>query len=299
VEKKNTLITSLIVLDVLILSLITFLFLKNITLNTTEAKDVVEEVLDIPEIAGVGSKKHFDGIDICYESFCKVISAKEIDAWFDQGKLDKRDMYVYLADKIYPVFEKQLGGKITVGNKNGNFVTWLDDEYLDLKDIHLKLEEVLADMENGLLSATIRLEKKDLPGTDGGYADRYIEVDDSKQRLYAWIDGKVVREIQLSGPKLGYQVFGVFPIVDKGIAPIAPGGKYMPYWMAFYYSPWQESWYGLHALVWWYDDAGQPIYESLGNIGLRKSAGCIRMLLEDSKFLYENFERGDHVLIHE
>lgn len=298
-EKKNTLITSLIVLDVLILSLITFLFLKNITLNTTEAKDVVEEVLDIPEIAGVGSKKHFDGIDICYESFCKVISAKEIDAWFDQGKLDKRDMYVYLADKIYPVFEKQLGGKITVGNKNGNFVTWLDDEYLDLKDIHLKLEEVLADMENGLLSATIRLEKKDLPGTDGGYADRYIEVDDSKQRLYAWIDGKVVREIQLSGPKLGYQVFGVFPIVDKGIAPIAPGGKYMPYWMAFYYSPWQESWYGLHALVWWYDDAGQPIYESLGNIGLRKSAGCIRMLLEDSKFLYENFERGDHVLIHE
>ena len=73
----------------------------------------------------------------------------------------------------------------------------------------------------------------------------------------------------------------------------------MPYWMGFYNSRWQNSWYGLHALIWWYDGEGNKVYESVGNIGLRKSAGCIRMLLEDAKYLYYIFERGDLVLIHE
>ncbi len=94
-------------------------------------------------------------------------------------------------------------------------------------------------------------------------------------------------------------MYGVFPIVDKGEAPIAPTGDYMPYWMAFYYSPKQEAWYGLHGLIWWYDDDGNKEYEPESNIGVRRSGGCIRMLVEDAKYIYDIFEKGDLVLIHE
>lgn len=88
-------------------------------------------------------------------------------------------------------------------------------------------------------------------------------------------------------------------MVDKGIEPIAPGGKYMPYWMAFYYSKKQDSWYGLHGLIWMKRDDGTRWIEPETNIGLRKSAGCIRMVVADAKYLYENFEKGDFILIHE
>ena len=117
--------------------------------------------------------------------------------------------------------------------------------------------------------------------------------------LFVWMNGEVVKTILLSGPKYGFQVYGVFPIVDKGIEPEAPGGKYMPYWMAFYYAKGQDSWYGLHSLIWWYGEDGNKVYETINNIGRRESAGCIRMLLDDAKYLYENFKIGDYILIHE
>ena len=97
----------------------------------------------------------------------------------------------------------------------------------------------------------------------------------------------------------GFEVYGVFPIIDKGIQPMAPSGHYMPYWMAFYYSPWQNSWYGLHGLVWWYDDSGSKVFENTDYIGVRRSKGCIRMLKDDAKYLYDRYEKGDHILIHE
>ena len=73
----------------------------------------------------------------------------------------------------------------------------------------------------------------------------------------------------------------------------------MPYWMAFYYSPKQNTYWGLHALIWWYDENGRKVYEPTSNIGVRRSGGCIRMLVEDAKFLYEIYEKGDPILIHE
>jgi hypothetical protein len=233
-------------------------------------------------------------IHICCNNICFHILKEEIPSLINELEISK-----YVNENIYPYFEKYFGGKETISNDNGRFKYWIYNEIPDLSNLEKDLKEAIYLSNESIQPETITILLKDLPGTDGMYSDRYMEVDNSKQRLYVWMNGKVVKTILLSGPIYGFQVYGVFPVIDKGISPIAPGGKYMPYWMAFYYSKSQDSWYGLHALIWWYDSNGNKVYESTNNIGTRQSAGCIRMLLEDAKYLYENFDRGDLVLIHE
>lgn len=217
------------------------------------------------------------------------------DGLIKEDIVDENAVYQKVLDTVLPYIETQYGGKTIASNRNGNFIYWKEDMIPDLSNIFTDVYNAFKSGED----TQILIQTKDLPGTDGRYSNKYIEIDNSKQKLYVWIDGKVVKEILLSGPKVGYEVYGVFPIIDKGISPIAPTGRYMPYWMAFYYSKRQDSWYGLHALIWWYDENGKKVYEPTTNIGVRRSGGCIRMLYEDSKYLYEIFEKGDHILIHE
>jgi hypothetical protein len=233
-------------------------------------------------------------IDVCCNNICFHIFEDEIPSLTDDTELSK-----YLNTNIYPYFQKYFGGKETISNSNGTFEYWVFNNIPDFSNLKENLKKEISSSINGIQTNMIEVLLKDLPGTDGTYTDKYMEVDNSKQKLYVWMNGKVVKTILLSGPVYGFQVYGVFPIIDKGISPIAPGGKYMPYWMAFYYSKSQDSWYGLHALIWWYDGLGNRVYETENNIGTRQSAGCIRMLLDDAKYLYENFSIGDVVLIHE
>jgi lipoprotein-anchoring transpeptidase ErfK/SrfK len=51
--------------------------------------------------------------------------------------------------------------------------------------------------------------------------------------------------------------------------------------------------------VWWYDDNGNVVHENTDYIGVRRSNGCIRMLRDDAKYLYDRYGKGDHILIHE
>ena len=302
-RKHTVLIFFLIIFDILVVFGI-LIFFKSIPLLTqetvTELKPAIPVLLsNQKKILGASEGIYTKEIKICSRDFCHTINSGEISSWLVNDKVDINKMYLYLADKVYSDFEEKFGGKVTVKSKNGQFLTWKEDSVPDLSDLHLRLKNLFEKRLEGISNDRIEVKIEDLPGTDGKYESKYIEIDNSKQILYSWIEGNVDRMIQLSGPKYGYQVYGVFPIIDKGLSPIAPGGKYMPYWMAFYYSPLQDSWYGLHALIWWYDDSGDKVYESLNNIGQRKSAGCVRMLLEDSKYLYDNFEKGDPILIHE
>ena len=245
-------------------------------------------------------RKEIYPIDICCNNICFHILEEEVSSLiFESGELNELEILKHLNENIYPFFERHFGGKEIVGNRNGEFETWVYNEIPDLKDLENDLKEAIELSIEGIEVETIQIKIKSIPGTDGTYASKYIEIDNSKQKLYVWNEGKVIKTILLSGPMYGFQVYGVFPIVDKGIEPIAPGGKYMPYWMAFYYSKSQDSWYGLHGLIWWYGEGGERVYESVSNIGSRESAGCIRMLFEDAKYLYEMFDRGDYVLIHE
>jgi hypothetical protein len=230
-------------------------------------------------------------VSVCGEGKCVWLSSNDVEV---DGVIDRGRVYQEVLDKVFPFFEKEYGGKEYVYNNNGGFIKWKEDIRPDLSNV---FDDVYISFRSGL-DTNVELEVKQMPGTDGRVSAKYIEIDDSQQTLYVWENGEVIREIKLSGVKSDYAVYGIFPIIDKGLNPISPSGSYMPYWMAFYYSARQDSWYGLHGLIWWYDDNGNIKYEPESNIGIRKSNGCIRMLKEDAKYLYDMFDKGDLILIH-
>lgn len=230
-------------------------------------------------------------VSVCHIEDCIYLPSNTV---MKDGALDKGLVYQEVLDKVISHFENGYGGKGLASNDKGSFMYWKEDIRPDLSNI---FDDVYNSFKSGL-DTNVEIELKELPSTDGKYASKYIEIDNSRQKLYVWRDGSVEKEILLSGPKDGYEVYGVFPIVDKGLSPKAPTGDFMPYWMAFYYSGSQSSWYGLHGLIWWYDSNGNAVFESKENIGVRRSGGCIRMLEEDAKYLYENFEKGELILIH-
>ena len=294
-NKEKFVITLLITLSIVFLASISFILNLHRKENNYVSSEmqVLGEENQVPEIK---EEREYYDLRICCESICLDIPKEDSREFFVEEKLSKEKVMVYFLEKVLPFFEVSSGKKIEVRNKNGSFSTWDQDKRADLSTVYKSL---LSELREETPPEPIIIKIKDLPGTDGKYSKKYIEIDNSKQKLYYWENGKVEKIIRLSGPKYGFQVYGVFPIIDKGLAPIAPSNNYMPYWMAFYYSPRQDSWYGLHALIWHYDENGKKIYESLDNIGKRKSAGCIRMLVEDSKYLYSKMSKGDKILIHE
>jgi len=290
--KEKLILRMVIVLNILLVILL-FLFSMYIFREKETSKSTLTQVAGAQSISfEEDMKEETFSVSVCDSTSCVWISS---DGLIKEGVVDENAVYQIVLDTVIPHFEKKYGGKTFTRNRSGSFIYWKEDVIPDLSNI---FEDVYLAFKSRI-NTSVEVLSKDLPGTDGKYAQKYIEIDNSKQKLYVWIDGMVVKEIHLSAAQPGYQVYGVFPIIDKGVAPIAPGGRYMPYWMAFYYSPKQDSWYGLHALIWWYDENGKKIYEPSTNIGVRRSKGCIRMLLGDAKYLYEIFEKGDHILIHE
>lgn len=267
----------------ILLGLILFYGLNN------GARPSQNEILGVQDDMGVATEYT---VSVCHIEDCVHIPSESI---MKDGQIDQGLVYQEVLDKVVSHFEKGYGGKGLAASNKGSFVYWKEDTRPDLSTVY---DEVYRSFKSGL-DTNVEVELKDLPGTDGRYTTKYIEIDNSRQKLYVWRNGAVEKEILLSGPKDGYEVYGVFPVVDKGINPKAPTGDYMPYWMAFYYSGSQDSWYGLHGLIWWYDSNGNAVYEPETNIGVRRSGGCIRMVEEDAKYLYDNFDKGELILIHE
>ena len=284
--KKKDLTKLALIVDVQLVILLGLVLYNGIT--KTRQPDI--ETQDVLGAEIVDEAKEYI-VSVCHIENCVYLSSEDVKK---DGVLDEGMVYQEVLDKVLPYFETTYGGMATASNEKGSFIYWKSDNIPDLTDIY---SEVYRSFKSGL-DTNVEIELRDMASTNGKYAQKYIEIDNSRQRLFVWNNGEVEREILLSGPKEGYEVYGVFPIVDKGLSPKAPTGDYMPYWMAFHYSGGQDSWYGLHGLIWWYEN-GTQVFESESNIGVRKSGGCIRMVEEDAKYLYENFQKGDVILIHE
>lgn len=287
-EEKGKFVSPYYLLLLLPLSVFGIIFISQ---NSKVGSSSQEEVLG--EDIGIIWEKN--DIEICYEKDCLTVKSDELYSLYTGSFLSQEKVKKFVNERLVTYFEDNLE-QYKVKNRGGAFYTYKSDYIPDFSTLYTSLKEALKKND---IDTSIVLQNKEGPGTDGKYAKKYIEVDNSQQKLYVWNNYDVVKTIELSPPRKGYEVYGVFPIVDKGLSPIAPGGKYMPYWMAFYHDPKIDSWYGLHALIWQYDDDGSKIYEPEENIGKRISGGCIRMVKEDAKYLYENFEIGDPILIHE
>jgi len=253
--------------------------------------EVDQEVLSV-----IAEEKKEYNIEVCYMGFCKKLENDVFLGMIEEGVLSEYyvDMWIDTDLKTYffPLYkEKEL-----VRNSQGEYLSRISEYVPNYSVIYTRLNNAYKD---GKYNVHIDLPEIMSASTDGKFASKYIEVDNTQQKLYVWINGVVVREIFLSGAREDSSVRGVFKIVSKGLEPIAPGGKYMPYWMAFYYDRGKGMWYGLHGLIWMYRSDGSKWIEPVENIGVRISGGCIRMVVEDAKYLYGIFEVGDYVLIHD
>ncbi len=266
-------------------------YLKQI--NESEVKGIQSEASD--QLENVEEEVRYF-VRIEFNGVYRTISSNDFTSLLTDSKINKSKFDEYVEKKVISYFEAVFGGKEMVKSSKGEFLTRTSDKIPEYSSLYEKINESFS---SGVSDIRVEIDGKEGPGTDGKYADKYLEVDNSQQKLYVWKNGKVEKIIGLSGPVDGWEVYGVFPIVDKGREPVTSDGKYMPYWMAFYHSQKQNSWYGLHGLIWKYEKDGGKWFEPESNIYTRQSAGCIRMLVEDAKYLYENFQKGDILLIHE
>jgi hypothetical protein len=224
----------------------------------------------------------------------------------------------YINDRLHSM----LVGQLVVSearNKNGSYLYSVSDWSLDegtlLKDVVENLSTRISGYRRGVCefgpdgvasikelqrNPVIWVLKKESPGTDGQYASRYIEIDNSQQHLYLWQDGNVIKDYEISGFYDEYAVYGVFSIVNKSTnAWSSIAKKWMPWWMAYYYDDRQNAWLGIHELVYWTDANGVYHEESSDSIGKKKSGGCIRLDRGPAKEFYDLIDVGTPVLIHE
>ena len=138
------------------------------------------EVEQVEELKEENEKDKTFSVSVCDFSSCVWISSKGL---VNNGVVDQNAVYQKVLDSVIPYFENKHGGKTFVKNRGGEFIYWKNDNIPDLSNIYDRVYEAFKSGVN----SRVEIEIKDLPATDGRYADKYIEVDDSKLKLYAWV----------------------------------------------------------------------------------------------------------------
>jgi len=122
--------------------------------------------------------------------------------------------------------------------------------------------------------------------------DFRIEIDLSRQRLTVFYMDEVLKEMVCSGGAPGYPTpLGEFTTIQKieySWIPRFEMGAY--YWIRFFED------YLIHSVP--FDEKGEMIVEEFEKLGNPASHGCIRLRLEEAKWLYETFPLGIKVLIY-
>jgi len=146
--------------------------------------------------------------------------------------------------------------------------------------------EIKKRFDTGEVSTSV-LGIDDGPNTDGGLADRYIEVDISQQKMYLFIDGKLFKSYNVSTGNYYPTPIGEYKILNK--APKAYSdifGVWMPYWMAFKYADDIGAYLGIHELPYVLGSDGERKYRFGYYIGNKMTGGCVAMEPKDSKEIY-------------
>lgn len=134
-------------------------------------------------------------------------------------------------------------------------------------------------------------------GNNGGDKDSviWIDVDVTKQRVYIMRGSAVEREMVASTGMKGKETpLGEFKIQNRGdwffSDKYQEGAKW---WASF------KDWgvYLFHSLP--MDKERNIIPEEAALLGQPASHGCVRLTVEDAKWIYDNMKQGTKVVIHE
>ncbi|HFC08297.1 MAG TPA: murein L,D-transpeptidase [Chloroflexi bacterium] len=118
-----------------------------------------------------------------------------------------------------------------------------------------------------------------------GPHDKWIDVNLSRQRLYAYVGTQLIRQFVVSTGVAAYPtVTGTYHIYVKYVSTLMTGPGYylpnVPYTMYFYRG------YGIHGTYWHH------------NFGVPMSHGCVNMRTPDAQWLFNWAPLGTTVHIH-
>jgi tetratricopeptide (TPR) repeat protein len=159
-----------------------------------------------------------------------------------------------------------------------------------------QLEEARADLEAALTILPENVKAQTYLDTVMSelYPPKRIEIDISKQRLYAWEGENLIHEYATSTGLPGQDTAtGHFKVLDK--IPMAYSSMWrlkMPHWLGIYYIGTVEN--GIHALPIRPD--GSVMWGGL--LGQRQSYGCVILSTEAAQTIYDWAEIGTPVDIH-
>ncbi|MEZ0396740.1 MAG: L,D-transpeptidase [Anaerolineales bacterium] len=137
----------------------------------------------------------------------------------------------------------------------------------------------------GLVYVTPEAPTPALPAYSPAGGERWIDIDLSEQRLYAYEGENVVASFVVSTGTAQYPtVTGRFRIYAKYVSTTMSGPGYylpnVPYTMYFYQG------YGIHG-TYWHNNFGTPM-----------SHGCVNMRTADAAWLFEWASIGTLVVVH-
>lgn len=226
----------------------------------------------------------------------------------DEGGLLRTTISPSELKSIYEVEYRD--GKVEFGAKE-DALTYLLDAKIDplikrnrqvdmktlKKNILSAFESRTRGINSGPLIATIK--NSDPTQTRGEIASRYIEVSISKQKMYLFDQGQMLKSYPISSGLYYPTPTGHFNIMNKALEGYSDiFNVYMPYWMAFYFG-WageQDAYFGIHELPYWYvgDERKQRPREFLGS---PHTGGCLSLDIGAAKEVYDFSFVGMDVVI--
>lgn len=137
------------------------------------------------------------------------------------------------------------------------------------------------------------------PNSGGTIAQKYIEVDISQQTMYLFDQGNLARTYKISTGLYYPTPVGQFKIMNKAENAFSDiYNVWMPYWMAFYYGPEVDAYFGIHELPYWVTDNGQKIQRPREFIGSPHTGGCVALDIGAAKEVYAFAEVGMPVVVY-
>ncbi len=136
------------------------------------------------------------------------------------------------------------------------------------------------------------------PNTDGTYADKYIEVDISQQKMFLFAKRKLANEYRVSTGRDYPTPTGEFKILNKsqlGYSSIY--SVFMPWWMGFSYSAVLHAYFGIHELPYALVD-GNKIQRPSSFLDAPNTGGCIALDVGAAQQVYAFADVGTPVVIY-
>lgn len=169
---------------------------------------------------------------------------------------------------------------------------------LSLGWVSKEIKDTLTKRQTSLQVEPIVLGADTGPNSDGTFANKYLEVDISQQKLFFFENGDLFKSYPVSTglnyptPPGNYKIKNKSPLGYSAIFSV-----WMPWWMAFDYRQDIDAYLGIHELPYQLKN-GEKVYRFGNYIGNPKTGGCVALAPGDSKEVYDKSFPGMDLIIY-